>query len=845
MLARRRFALATLALTAALLGLLPPTTSPVLAESTESTVAPPSPPKKDPAKLSLRRLFKTSDFRSKSRTLQWDDTEDVLWERKTGIDGPTLDQVSIPEMESTTIVPREKFLLPAEEGDLNSPDAVTRGDETQSDDSQDTDSDEDTRKPIGISEWTLSSDDQTLLVFNNTRRLWRKHTRGDYWLKDVSTDSPDAKWRKVGGEDAPDAKTMFATLAPNGTSIAFVRDNDLYLEDCETGDLQMVAGSDDPKLISGTFDWVYEEELGLQNGLRFSPNSQKLAFWELDSNDVPIQTMIDNTSERYAQTIEFAYPKVGQTNSSARVGVWDRTTKQTVWLDLPGDPRENYIAAVDWLPSEFAHANQRLLIQQLNRKQNQNHVFLCDVETGHCVNIHTEISDAWVRHQRELHWLPGSVLASDGESNPSPRLLWLSERSGWQHIEAIEIPSPDSLEAESNLPSRITPVTGGSWDVISIAAVAKEGTHIDFIASPEHPSQRALYRVSLEQGLAGQPKTTPQRVSPENGGTYSYSISPTAQYAIESWSDFNSAPVKRLVQLDPYKHLKTFSNNEELEESLEKLAPVHTEFVRLPIGEFTDDPASADVELDVWIMMPVGKDGTIESLASKSIPVLVHVYGEPAGQTVLDKYGGTTYLWHRLLTQHGIAVASVDNRGANAPRGKSFRQSIYKKIGRISISDQAHATQAMLKHFAALDPERVGLWGWSGGGSSTLNGLFQFPELYSMGIAVAPVPDQLDYDTIYQERYMGLVTENRDAFVQGSPITHASGLSDPLLLIHGTADDNVHYASSARLINRLIAENKQFQMMAYPGRTHSISEGEGTRYHLRTMMTNFILQHLK
>ncbi|MEO9595847.1 S9 family peptidase [Rhodopirellula bahusiensis] len=845
MLARRRFALATLALTAALLGLLPPTTSPVLAESPESTVAPPSPPKKDPAKLSLRRLFKTSDFRSKSRTLQWDDTEDVLWERKTGIDGPTLDQVSIPEMESTTIVPREKFLLPAEEGDLNSPDAVTRGDETQSDDSQDTDSDEDTRKPIGISEWTLSSDDQTLLVFNNTRRLWRKHTRGDYWLKDVSTDSPDAKWRKVGGEDAPDAKTMFATLAPNGTSIAFVRDNDLYLEDCETGDLQMVAGSDDPKLISGTFDWVYEEELGLQNGLRFSPNSQKLAFWELDSNDVPIQTMIDNTSERYAQTIEFAYPKVGQTNSSARVGVWDRTTKQTVWLDLPGDPRENYIAAVDWLPSEFAHANQRLLIQQLNRKQNQNHVFLCDVETGHCVNIHTEISDAWVRHQRELHWLPGSVLASDGESNPSPRLLWLSERSGWQHIEAIEIPSPDSLEAESNLPSRITPVTGGSWDVISIAAVAKEGTHIDFIASPEHPSQRALYRVSLEQGLAGQPKTTPQRVSPENGGTYSYSISPTAQYAIESWSDFNSAPVKRLVQLDPYKHLKTFSNNEELEESLEKLAPVHTEFVRLPIGEFTDDPASADVELDVWIMMPVGKDGTIESLASKSIPVLVHVYGEPAGQTVLDKYGGTTYLWHRLLTQHGIAVASVDNRGANAPRGKSFRQSIYKKIGRISISDQAHATQAMLKHFAALDPERVGLWGWSGGGSSTLNGLFQFPELYSMGIAVAPVPDQLDYDTIYQERYMGLVTENRDAFVQGSPITHASGLSDPLLLIHGTADDNVHYASSARLINRLIAENKQFQMMAYPGRTHSISEGEGTRYHLRTMMTNFILQHLK
>ncbi|WDQ16066.1 S9 family peptidase [Rhodopirellula sp. P2] len=831
MLVRRRFVLtATLALTAGFFGHLPGTISPAMADSTEQTQAPPAPPKKDPAVLSLRRLFKTSDFRSKTRTLVWDDTQDILWERQTGKEGPALNQLSVPDREPSTIVPREIFLLPAEPASPES----NENEAAPAD-----------PKPIEISQWTLSADDRYLLVYNNTRRVWRQHTRGDYWLRDVSVDSPNAAWRKVGGDDAAEAQTMFATFAPDGQSIAFVRDNDLHLEDCQTGDLQMVAGSDDPKLISGTFDWVYEEELGLRNGLRFSPNSQKLAFWQLDSNGVPIQTMIDNTSERYAQTIEFAYPKVGQTNSAAKVGVWDRTNQKTVWLDLPGDPRENYIAAVDWLPSEFAHANQRLLIQQLNRKQNQNHVFLCDAETGHCVNIHTEVSDAWVRHLRELHWLPSSVFGSDASGNSSPRLLWLSERSGWQHIEAIEIPSPDSLEEESNLPSRITPVTGGSWDVISIAAVAKDGSHIDFIASPEQPSQRALYRVSLQQGLGGQLATTPQRVSPEKGGTYSYSFSPTAQYAVESWSDFNSAPVQRLVQLHPYKQLKTFDDNEKLEDALEKLAPVHTEFVRLPIGEFTADPASKDVELDVWIMMPVGKDGTTKTLDPKSTPLLVHVYGEPAGQTVLDQYGGTTYLWHRLLTQHGIAVASVDNRGANAPRGKSFRQSIYKKIGRLSISDQAHATQAMLKHFAALDPERVGLWGWSGGGSSTLNGLFQFPELYSMGIAVAPVPDQLDYDTIYQERYMGLVTENRDAFVAGSPITHASGLSDPLLLIHGTADDNVHYASSARLINRLIAENKQFQMMAYPGRTHSVSEGEGTRYHPRTMMTNFILQHLK
>ncbi|MCC9643107.1 S9 family peptidase [Rhodopirellula sp. JC740] len=785
--------------------------------------APPSPTQTDPAELTLKRLFKTSDFASRLRTLKWGDQNEFLWELKRGKEGPALQRFSIPALEATTIVPRERFLLPATES--TDPDTEQRSEP----------------QPIDIAEWTFSADEKRLLVYNNTRRVWRQHTRGDYWLTDLTKE--EVVWRQVGGE-AEEASTMFATFAPDGQSIAFVRDNDLYLEDCSTGDLQMVAGSDDPRLIHGTFDWVYEEELGLRNGFRFSPNSQKLAFWQLDSTGVPVQTMIDNTSQRYAQTIEFAYPKVGQTNSAAKVGVWDRNSKHTVWLDLPGDPREHYVAAVDWLPEEFANANGRLLVQQLNRKQNHNRVFLCDVETGHCVNIHTEVNDAWVRHQPKLHWIPASALG-ESTSNPAPRLLWLSERSGWRHIEAIEIPTPESFDEESSLPSRITPLTGGDWDVLSIEAVADDGRRIDFVASPEHAAQRALYRVTLGDGGTTKIQTTPQRVSPDDGGTFTYSISPNARHALETWSDFNSAPVKRLVQLDSYQQLKIVSDNETLQQSLDELTPVHTEFLRLPIGEFTDDTASEQMELDVWIMMPVANASSGNDAPRESIPLLVHVYGEPAGQTVLDRYGGTSYLWHRMLTQHGIAVASVDNRGANSPRGKAFRQSIYKQIGRISISDQAHATQALLKRFPVLDPNRVGLWGWSGGGSSTLNGLFQFPELYSMGIAIAPVPDQLDYDTIYQERYMGLVTENREAFVAGSPITHAGGLSDPLLLVHGTADDNVHYASSERLINRLIAENKQFRLMAYPGRTHSIKEGEGTRYHLRTMMTEFVLEKLK
>jgi dipeptidyl-peptidase-4 len=273
------------------------------------------------------------------------------------------------------------------------------------------------------------------------------------------------------------------------------------------------------------------------------------------------------------------------------------------------------------------------------------------------------------------------------------------------------------------------------------------------------------------------------------------------------------------------------ADNAPLQENLDKLKKGPQEFFKVDIGGGTT--------LDGWMIKPPNFD------PNKKYPILYFVYGEPAGQTVLDSWGGTNYLWHTMLAQQGYIVASVDNRGTPAPKGRAWRKIVYRKIGVISSADQAAAVKAMIAKMPYIDPSRVGVWGWSGGGSSTLNAMFRYPDIYKVGMAVAPVPDQTLYDTIYQERYMGLPQDNPEDFKQGSPITFAGNLKGDLLIVHGTGDDNVHYQGTQRLVNALITANKQFQLMSYPNRTHSISEGENTSRHLYGLLTSYLLTHLK
>jgi dipeptidyl-peptidase-4 len=313
-------------------------------------------------------------------------------------------------------------------------------------------------------------------------------------------------------------------------------------------------------------------------------------------------------------------------------------------------------------------------------------------------------------------------------------------------------------------------------------------------------------------------------------GVHRYDISPSARWAFHSYSTLDTPSVTELVRLPKGEPVRFLNANTGLRAKVEALKRKRVEFFKLDIG--------GGVEVDGWRILPPDFN------PAKKYPLLVYVYGEPAGQTVQDRWGGSNYLWHLMLAQQGYIVASFDNRGTPAPRGRAWRKSIYRQIGILASADQAAAVRAAVAAWPYFDAERIGVWGWSGGGSMTLNAMFRYPALYQVGISVASVPDQLLYDTIYQERYMGLPADNPDGYKNGSPITFAKDLNGRLLIVHGTGDDNVHYQGFERLVNKLIADDKNFTMMAYPNRSHGISEGKGTTLHLYTMLTRYLNENL-
>ena len=360
---------------------------------------------------------------------------------------------------------------------------------------------------------------------------------------------------------------------------------------------------------------------------------------------------------------------------------------------------------------------------------------------------------------------------------------------------------------------------------MTVLLVDDQGGWVYYIASPENPTQRYLYRAELDAS------GTAERVSPADmAGWHGYQISPDARWAFHSFSTFDTPTVQTLITLPDHAAHKTLVDNTELLAKVQAVKQRPTEFFRVDVGD--------GVILDGWMMKPDDFD------PSKKYPVLFYVYGEPWGTTVADRWGGRTMLWHQYLTQLGYLVMSIDNRGTPVPRGREWRKIVYRQIGVISSQDQANAVRAVSDSFPYVDAGRIGIWGWSGGGSSTLQAMFRYSDVYSTGMAVASVPDQRYYDTIYQERYMGLPSDNAADYERASPITHAAGLRGNLLIVHGTGDDNVHYQGAEALINRLIELNKHFTMMAYPNRSHGIFEGRGTTRHLYGLLTRYLQENL-
>ena len=661
-------------------------------------------------------------------------------------------------------------------------------------------------EPLSVEEFSVTPDEQKILIFTNTARVWRSNTRGDYWVLDVKTGT----LRKLGGPDAKPSTLMFAKFSPDGERVAYVRENNIYVENLN-GEPKVTRLTTDGTryIVNGTFDWVYEEELFCRDGFRWSPDGKQIAYWQLNSEGVKEMSLINNTAGLYPVVTTFPYPKAGETNSAARVGVISTSGGATRWFDIPGDPRNNYLPRMEW-----AANSDELIIQQLNRLQNTNVVMLGDAHTGKVHPVLTEKDDAWVDIAwGDIDWDKTGLARGDVEwIDSGKRFLWASERDGWRHIYSVSRDGRD-----------VKVVTAGNYDVISVELVDSKNGLIYFLASPDNATQRYLYRVRIDGGKE-------ERLSPASAtGTHGYQISPRGDVAIHTFSTFNHVPVTDVVRLPQHSSVRTLIDNHETQDRLAKLKPTATEFFKVDIGD--------GVQLDGWMIKPPDFDN------QKRYPVLFFVYGEPWGQTVLDRWGGRDRMWHQMLAQQGYIVASVDNRGTPAPRGRAWRKIIYRKMGIVNSGDQAAAAKAIAKR-PFVDPTRIGIWGWSGGGSSTLNAMFRYPEVYSVGMSVAPVPDIHYYDSIYQERYCGLPQDHPEEWKQSSPVTFAGQLKGNLLVVHGTGDDNVHYQGTEALVNALVAANKPFSMMSYPNRSHGIFEGPNTTRHLFGLLTRYLLEKL-
>ena len=656
-------------------------------------------------------------------------------------------------------------------------------------------------EPLKVDHFSFSSDQQKVLLFTNTRKVWRLNTKGDYWVFNLKTNT----LRQIGKSLMP-SSLMFAKFSPDGKSIAYVSENNLYVEEDASGTIKPLTSNGTITLINGTFDWAYEEEFACRDGFRWSPDSKSIAYWQIDASEIKKFYMVNNTAAIYSQLVPLEYPKVGEKPSACRVGVVNISDAKTRWMSIPGDPSQNYLVRMEFIPD-----SNNLIIQQLNRKQNQIKVYIADAQKGSAKIIYKESDEAWV----DLFQI-GNTYAIDYTNSfsflkESNSILWASEKDGWRHLYQV------SLEGKPEVL-----ITKGEYDVIDLKYIHNKEGFVYYLASPNNATQKYLYKTKLN----GKGKN--ELLSPISlKGSHDYSFSSNGNYAEHTFSNHFTPNSKEFISIANHKAL---TDKESILKNIKKLE-------EKPTTEFFTITTADNVEMDGWMVKPTNFD------PNKKYPVVFYVYSEPARATVKDSYNTSrNSLYIGDMAEDGYIYISLDNRGTPSPKGREWRKSIYRKIGMININDQAMAAKEIL-NWDFIDPERVAVWGWSGGGSATLNLMFQYPEIYKTGIAIAAVANQLTYDNIYQERYMGLPKENKEDFINGSPISYAKNLEGNLLYIHGTGDDNVHYQNAELLLNELIKNNKQFQFMPYPNRTHGISEEEGTRKHLATLYTNYLKLH--
>ncbi len=574
-------------------------------------------------------------------------------------------------------------------------------------------------------------------------------------------------------------------FAPDQKTVALVRENDIYEIDVSSGTERRITADGGENIINGKFDWVYEEEFGISDGIRYSPDGRYLAYWRLDQSRVPEFAMVDH-ADLHGSTIRMRYPKAGDQNSAVAIRVVDRTTGRTVSVRT-GEESDIYLPRIYWNAS-----GNRLFVARLNRQQNHLEFLAADPSTGETRVVFSERSPSWIAESYSL-------------IRAGKEWVTLSERDGYSHIYLLD----------STLGMR-RQVTTGQWDVSRVLGVDEAKGRIYFQAAMESPLESHLYVVSTSgRGLT--------RLT-EPGFSHQVSLSPTFSYIIDTHSSLSSPPETKLLDGKGA--------------AVRTLATGGTDSLRgfaLGRSEFFSFTTSDSVALNGWMMRPHDFD------PAKTYPVLFFVYGGPGSQTVRNAWGGPNALWHHLLTQRGYIVVSVDGRGTGA-RGKRFRDITYRKLGTWEVNDQREAAR-YIGSLPYVDATRIGIWGWSYGGYMASLTILKGAAEFSTAIAVAPVTHWKFYDTIYTERYMGTPQDNPEGYAESAPLTHAGLLRGKLLLVHGTTDDNVHWQNTVQFVDALQREDKQFSTMFYQNRNHGI-RGGNARHHLFTMMTDFILQNL-
>ena len=637
------------------------------------------------------------------------------------------------------------------------------------------------RTPIAIEEYRFSADGSKILIFTNSARVWRLNTKGTFYVWDVAARRLTPVSRKPGYQ-------QFAKFSPDGRRVAFVRDNNIFVTDLAAGTETALTSDGGENVINGTSDWVYEEELDLRDAFRWSPDGRRIAFWRFDQTAIQPFYLL-NQDSLYPSLVPVRYPKAGSPNSTVKIGVVEIGSGRTAWIDLGAD-RDIYVAAMD-----FADSPSEVWLTRLNRRQNRLDLLLADATSGASRVIMTDTDSAWV-DANQPRWFDGGK-----------QFLFVSERDGYDQVYLFN--------RDGSLVRRVTP---GGWDIGELYGVDEKRRVVYLSGAIDGPLGRQVLRV----GLDGKALT---RLSPD-AGTHAADFAPTFALYVDTYSRAGVPPVQTLRRADGTL-VRAVADNAKLKETVTALGLRRPEFLTVRTAD--------GVELNAWIIKPKSFD------PNRRYPLLMNVYGGPGSQTVTDSWGGANYLWHQMLAQDGYLVASVDNRGTGG-RGARFRKMTYLHLGRYESADQIAAARWFATQ-AYVDPDRIGIWGWSYGGYMTSLSMFRGGGVFKAALAVAPVTDWRFYDTIYTERYMRTPQENAAGYDASAPLTYADSLKGSFLLVHGTGDDNVHFQNSVRLVERLEAANKQFDMRIYPNRTHSIAGGN-TRENLYGLFTAWLKAHL-